>query len=187
VRLLEALQLDPSLAQAVLDWIDADGDLAGPGGAEDAWYLALARPYRAANQALAQVEELYRVRGFDARAVARLRPFVSALPGRVPVNANTASAEVLAALLPELTREEARALADSRKSRPFKDKADLAARAKSAAPSTLDARLDVKSDHFLVQVAVTQDDVQVALEALVRRGAPGASPPTAIIWRRALY
>ena len=187
VRLLESLQLDTGLAQAVLDWIDADSDLAGQAGAEDPYYLALARPYRAANQSLTQVEELYRVRGFDARTVARLRPFVTALPGRAPVNANTAPVEVLAALLPELPREEVIALAESRKSRPFKDKADLAARAKKAAPSAIEADLDVKSGHFLVQVAVAQDDVQVALEALVKRGAAGTSPPTAIIWRRALY
>jgi general secretion pathway protein K len=187
VRLLESLQLDPGLAQAVLDWIDADSDLAGPSGAEDPYYLGLARPHRGANQPLAQVEELYRVRGFDARAVEKLRPFVTALPVRAAVNANTASAEVLAAILPELSPGEMRELAASRAARPFKDKADIAARAKKAAPAAIDAHLDVKSGHFLVQVAVAQDDVQVALEALVSRAAAGASPPTAIIWRRALY
>jgi hypothetical protein len=51
----------------------------------------------------------------------------------------------------------------------------------------VDADLDVRSDHFLVQVAVMQDDVQLATEALVARAAPGATPSTAIIWRRPLY
>jgi hypothetical protein len=45
----------------------------------------------------------------------------------------------------------------------------------------------VKSDHFVVQVGVSQDDVHVATEALVARAAPGRSPATAIIWRRPLY
>jgi general secretion pathway protein K len=186
-RLLQSLDLDPALAQAVLDWIDADADLAGPAGAEDPHYLALARPHRAANQPLAQVEELYRVRGFDAKAVERLRPHVAALPARTTVNANTASVEVLAAILPELSRDEVRALAASRTARPFPDKADFASRAKKASPAAIEAHLDVRSSHFLVQVAVAQDDVQVATEALVSRGAAGASPPTAIIWRRAVY
>jgi len=186
-RLVESLGLDAGLAVAVLDWVDADADLAGNGGAEDAYYLSLPRPHRAANRPMVQVEELYAVRGFDAKAVAKLRPFVTALPARTPVNANTAPPEVLAAILPQLSRDEVRALADSRRARPFKDRADLKTRAAKAAPSAVDNDLDVKSDHFLVQVGVAQDDVQVATEALVARAAPGAAPATAIIWRRPLY
>jgi general secretion pathway protein K len=186
-RLLASLDLDPGLATAVLDWIDADADLAGNAGAEDAYYLSLPRPHRAANRPMAQVEELYRVRGFDARAVAKLRPFVAAIPGRTAVNANTTAPEVLAAILPEIPREEIRLLADSRRARPFKDRADLKARAQRGAPAAFDADLDVKSSHFLVQVGVSQDDVQVASEALVVRTEAGAAPATAIIWRRPLY
>jgi general secretion pathway protein K len=186
-RLLQSLQLDPELASAVLDWIDADSDPTGQGGAEDAYYLGLAKPYRAANVPLSQVEELYRVRGFDAKAVATLRPFVVALPVRAPVNANTASAEVLAALLPGLSREEVLALVASRAGQPFRDKPDILSRANKATPGDVEANLDVKSSFFLVQVAVAQDDVQVATEALVSRAAAGASPATAIYWRRSLY
>ena len=61
-----------------------------------------------------QVEELYRVRGFDAATVAKLRPFVTALPARTPVNVNTAPREVLAAVLPELSRDGDRAARRSR-------------------------------------------------------------------------
>ena len=186
-RLLDSLGLDPGLALAVLDWVDGDGDIAGNGGAEDAYYLSLPRPYRAANRPMAQVEELYAIRGFDAKAVARLRPFVTALPVRTAVNANTAPAEVIAAILPELGREEVRDLVASRQAKPFKDRADLKARAKKGSANAFDADLDVRSDHFLVQVGVAQDDVQVAAEALVARAAPGKSPATAIIWRRLLY
>lgn len=186
-RLLESLGLDAGLALAVLDWVDADSDLAGNGGAEDAYYLGLARPHRAANRPLAQVEELYAVRGFDARAVATLRPFVTALPARTAVNANTAAPEVLAAILPSLSREEIRALVSARRKVAFKDRADLKTKTPAAAAAAIDASLDVKSDHFLVQVGVSQDDVQVAAEALVARAAPGATPATAIIWRRPLY
>ena len=128
-RLLAALGLEEDLAHAVADWIDADGDLAGPGGAEDAFYLALPRPHRAANRPLAQVEELYRVRGFDAAAVARLRPHVTALPARTPVNANTATVEVMAALLAPMDRGDVQRLLASREAKPFRDKADLAGRA----------------------------------------------------------
>ncbi|MGE5615791.1 MAG: type II secretion system minor pseudopilin GspK, partial [Bacillota bacterium] len=73
--LLESLGLAPELADPVVDWIDPDSDMS-PAGAEDSYYLSLAHPYRAANQNMMQVEELYRIRGFDAATVAKLRPFV---------------------------------------------------------------------------------------------------------------
>lgn len=186
-RLLDSLGLDPGLALAVLDWVDGDSDLAGGSGAEDAYYLSLPRPHRAANRPMAQLEELYLVRGFDAKTVARLRPYVTALPARTPVNANTAPPELLAAILPELSKDEIRELVASRRDRPFRDRADLKARARKAAPAAVEADLDVRSGFFLVQVGVAQDDVQVATEALVARAAPGATPATAIIWRRPLY
>src|SRR5205085_7807797 len=114
-RLLESLGLARELADAVVDWIDADDD-ASPGGAESAYYLSLKRPYAAANQRMRQVEELYRIRGFDAKTVARLRPYVTALPERTKVNANTASELVLAAFLEHTPREEiAAALAARRR------------------------------------------------------------------------
>ena len=49
-RLLEHLQLNPMLADAVLDWIDKDELVRMPGGAESASYLAnnirIGRPMR---------------------------------------------------------------------------------------------------------------------------------------------
>ena len=186
-RLLDSLGLDDSLALAVLDWVDGDSDLAGNGGAEDSHYLSLGRPYRAANRPMVQVEELYAIRGFDAATVAKLRAFVTALPVRTPVNANSASAEVLGAILPELSREEIAELVRARRAKPFRDRGDLKARAAKAPATAIDAHLDVKSDHFVVRVGVSQDDVHVATEALVARAAPGRSPATAIIWRRPLY
>lgn len=187
-RLLASLQLDPELASAVVDWIDADSDPTGQGGAEDSYYLSQPRPGRAANRPMAQVEELHRVRGFDAKTVAALAPHVIAIAAaRTPVNANTADATVLGAILPELPPEEIRALVASRNATPFKDKADLAARARKAAPAAIEADLDVKSSTFLVQVLVAQDDVQVAFEALVARSSGGTGPAAAIYWRRPLY
>src|SRR5207244_8075488 len=64
--LLAGLGLSSDLAEAVTDWVDKDDDLSGSSGAENAYYLSLARPYRAANREMLQVDELYRVRGFDA-------------------------------------------------------------------------------------------------------------------------
>jgi general secretion pathway protein K len=183
-RLLESLGLSRELADAVVDWIDADGDLTSSAGAEDAYYLSLARPYRAANVPMVQVEELYRVRGFDARAVAKLKPHVTALGERTKVNVNTATEAVLAALVPG-KQDKIADIVRMRRAKPFRNDADIAAVV--GAEST--AAFDVKSAFFSVRIQVSQDDVQLATEALVKRAAPaaGAIAPTAVIWRRHRY
>jgi general secretion pathway protein K len=185
-RLLESLGLSADLRDAVLDWIDKDSDLYGSGGAENPYYLALGAPYRAADQPMIQVEELYRIRGFDAKTVAKLRPYVTALPslqGHTTVNANTASATVLAALLPELAPADIANLIKAREEKPFRSKDDITRAAKNINPAALGA-LDVKSSFFSVRVRVAQDDVQIGTEALVQRD-PAAG--VAVVWRRPLY
>lgn len=182
-RLLTLLSLPPDLSDAVVDWIDFGDDLAGTGGAENAYYLGLRRPYRAPNVAMAQVEELYRIRGFDAKTVERLKPFVTALPTRTAVNVNTASDVVLAALL-GTSRESAAALVTERRAKPFARPQDFAARAAALGVPNVPLETDVKSSHFSVRVQVSQDEVRLAAEALVRRNEDGT---TALLWRRARY
>jgi len=185
-RLLSGLAAGPpDLAEAVLDWIDGDADLSGNGGAEDAYYLSLARPYRAANAPLIQVEELYRVRGFDAATIAKLKPYVTALPARTPLNANTASAVVLAAVL-DIAPDKARELVTLRDAKPFVSRDDFVDRAGKIGISQVATNVGVASSFFSVRVRVAQDDVQLATEALVQRGA-GKPDATAIIWRRPRY
>lgn len=183
-RLLAHSGLAPELADAVVDWIDRDGDLSGAGGAEDAFYLGLPRPYRAANQPMQQVEELYRVRGFDARAVARLRPYVSALPtpARTRVNVNTAPEPVIAALLPDVAPDRIAALVEMRRKAPLaSENAIFEALQPKAGAAAINTSLDVKSSWFQVGVLVVQDEVHVAGDALVERKPGGA---TVMIWRR---
>ena len=183
-RLLESLALDPGLRDAVLDWIDPDADLASTSGAEDAYYLSLRRPYRAANQPMVQVEELYRVRGFDAATVAKLRPHVTALPGRTSVNVNTAGATVLAALLPEIAKDRIARFIIDRRTRPLATKQEIVQWAKEAPPGAVNDGLDVKSAFFSVRIQVAQDDVELATDALVQRLPNGAAN---VVWSRPRY
>jgi general secretion pathway protein K len=188
-RLLTSVGLDPALADAVVDWIDADSDLAGPGGAEDPYYLALPRPYRAANQPMVQVEELYRVRGFDAKAVAALKPYVTALPAaaRTLINVNTADPRVLAAVLPNVPSMALEQLVARRLTKPFLAAADVATWAAAFDPKASTGALDVKSGYFGVQVRVAQDDVQLATDALVQRATAPGQPAATFVWRRPRY
>jgi general secretion pathway protein K len=101
-RLLARLRLDPFLADAILDWTDAD-DETRPHGAERRWYAARAPARAPANRPLASVGELLLVRGMDPDLLERLRPFLT-VAGEDGVNPNTASPEVMLALWPNPSR-----------------------------------------------------------------------------------
>ncbi len=95
-RLLISLELNPLLSDAVLDWLDPDQDVRSTTGAEDVDYLSMTPPYRVANRAFSDVSELLQVKGFDAKTVQKLAPFITALPAsNVRININTAPAGLL--------------------------------------------------------------------------------------------
>lgn len=104
-RLLAGIEdVDPflakPLAQAIRDWVDADGDPEVPDGVEDTDYLILDPPYRAANRPMQSVTELLAVKGMSKELYARLRRYVTVLP-EVPsaINVNTAPDAVLRSLV----------------------------------------------------------------------------------------
>jgi general secretion pathway protein K len=59
--------------------------------------------------------------GLSPASIARLRPYVCVLPERVPVNLNTASAEVIYASAPGLRMAQAQQLVDQRARTPFRN------------------------------------------------------------------
>lgn len=172
------------LRAALLDWLDPDDAPRLPGGAEASWYAAQNPPRRAANGPLAAVAELAQVRGFTPELVARLTPFVAALPAGSRINVNTAPAEVLAATTPGLGLDTARALVAERGRAWFKDVADfearLASRSPDANPDT--ARLATTSRHFLVTGRARFGVAMVRMEVLLDRS---QNWPT-IVWQKLL-
>jgi len=181
-RLLQVLRLDPQLANAVLDWIDTD-DLVSPGGggAEDVDYLNFNPPYRAANQPMASVDELRLIRGFDAKTVAALLPYVTVLPVATnDINVNTASPVVLAALVPRLDLTNAQGIAEDRGKTPYKTIEDF----KKALPRELTpptVGMVVKTDFFLVTLDTSIGRHERRSEALLQRL---SNKSTALIWHR---
>lgn len=97
-RLLTNLHLSESIAIAAVDWMDENNEPEGYDGAESDWYLRLKPAYRAANRPFKDISELRLVRGVDQKAFDALRPLICTLPGETPININTASPEVVAAL-----------------------------------------------------------------------------------------
>lgn len=62
-RLLKVLDLEPELAQPLIDWLDTDIDPRGTRGAEDDEYQRDDPAYRTANAPMSDVSELRLIRG----------------------------------------------------------------------------------------------------------------------------
>lgn len=180
-RLLVSVGANPDLSQAVLDWIDPDSQTTPPGGAEDIDYLQMDPPYRAANQPLASIDELRLVRGFTPDLIEALRPFVTANPVRTDVNVNTASPEVIAALIPGLSAGQAKDMLVDRERAPFEDIAKFNERLpKEIVPPQ--AGLNVKTAYFLVMLDIVIGRHRRHTEALVARSA--SAQASSMVWHR---
>lgn len=120
--------------------------------------------------------------GFDAQLVARLKPFVAALPGPSKLNVNTASAEVLHAMLPDLPLDAARILVAERERAWFKDVADFNARLPEGVQGFDPAVADVRSRHIIATGRARFGLAVARMEVLLDRQQRW---PT-IVWQRIL-
>src|SRR5206468_1245391 len=136
---------DPGLADALADWTDAD-DVPRPRGAERDWYLAQTPPLVPRNAPFASVGELALVRGIDAAALARLRPFVT-VAGEHAVNPNTASREVLLAVVQDPAAVDRLLAARARRPLAVEHISALLA----GAPDTVRLALPPRGQHYAVR------------------------------------
>ena len=172
-RLLNTLELDEALAQAVADWLDKDINAIPPDGAEDDYYLGLDTPYLAANRPMVSVSELRLVKGFDQETYDKVTPFVTALPAHTAINVNTAPPEVLASLSPKLTLEIAERLVEQRENEPFED---IEAFTNDPLIKELELpaeeieNLSTSSEYFLLHSETRIGQGRVATESLFYRG-----------------
>ena len=181
-RLFGELGVPATLLNAIADWVDADDQTTGGGGAEDNYYLAqTGAPGLAANAPVRRVAELLSVRGADPMLIGRLRPFVDALDPPTAINLNTAPAEVLVAAIGGLDATGAAALVASRTQMPFGSIADFRSRLRSDL-NIDETILAVRSDWFVVSIEARQGDTVARARALFRRSAAAAEWPT-VVWQ----
>lgn len=170
VRLLRKLEVDTSLAYAMVDWIDRDDDPINAGGVESAWYWSQPTPWRAANRPLVDIEELRRVRGVNDEVMKRLRPYVTALPTlngeRTRINFNTAPMEVLMALFPD-TAQDVFTEAMRLRELPYSDLANIKERVPRLNPTLVDQYLGTTSLYFEATLAITGQYSQVRNQAML--------------------
>ncbi len=168
-RLLLALDLDVRFAALTADWLDADQTASIPDGAEDDLYTGFVPAYRTANQRIANVTELAAIDGMDRQTFEILLPHIVALPGRTPVNVNTATYAVLQSLGPNISAGDAEGLISSREDGGFVDYANVFA--PLVAPE-LQQWISETSSYFQLKAVVQIDTVRITLfTTLFRSGA----------------
>jgi general secretion pathway protein K len=167
-RLLSNLGLPPELAESATDWIDEDDELISQNSAETDYYMALQPRYRPSSLPYGSVEELLRVRGFSPSILEKLRLFVIALPTPATVNVNTASPELLSAVVPSLSLEQARRIAAERQRSPFTS-TDQFLDSLPGSRSDKISPLGVQSQFFLVSGAARQANTHYQVIALLQR------------------
>ena len=183
-RLFDRLGLSPELLAALGDAADTDSETRFPGGAEDQYYLAAEPPRRAANGALVVKEDLLSIRGFDAFVLKRLQDSVVVLPaGSGQANINTASDEVLMAVIPGLAPAQAAALRRDVEQTPVRVVSDVIERLRKVGWSGEGAPpLGVSSRYFFVRGEVRWGEASARMRVAVERMGAGTAPR--ILWKK---
>lgn len=171
-RLLQVLTLDPSIANAILDWLDANIDPLS-GGAEDDYYMSKTPGYRAANSPLLSPSELRLIKDINDETYKLLAPHVSTLPQRSKLNVNTASAEVLASLVAGFTNSEGQTLVDNRPEDGHTSVADFLAQPQLANMQIDEARLAINSEYFLANANAEFGRGRIQLYSVLSRDNQG--------------
>jgi len=181
-RLLQALRLDDSLADVVVNWMRSGS------APDDQYYLQQPVPYRPAKRDLVHVSELRLVRGVTSDVYAHLEPEVCALPRGSVVNINTASVAVLMTLSSVVNEQVAKSVAqgghanygsidDARGQLP----GQLIECGGAGVPAT--RCYDVKSSYFVVRGDITLDSLPFTYFSLIERRYGGSNAGIRVIER----
>ncbi len=177
--LFYSLEIEPSLVEPLVDWLDANDSPMGNTDAEDNGYYD--KKYHVKNSRLDNWSELKLIMGFDAKTLEKLKNVATVRPsthnGQSRININTAPAEVLMALFPNMTQLDTKNIEESRpfenlnevKNEPWAKEGDF-------------SRLSVSSDAFMVRTHASFGRANVREEYLLSR----VGKNTTLIWRERL-
>ncbi len=118
--------------------------------------------------------------GLLPRNIQLLKPYVTLLPTTTPVNLNTASAEVINAIFPNLDLSGAQRLVQQRQNKPFTMQGDVAAVVGELALQSSDAALYAfVTDYFEVHGRLRLDQTVLEERSLLKR----TGSDVATLWR----
>ena len=169
-RLLQVLDLDPTLAGAVVDWLDADTEIRFPDGGEDGSYTDTDPQYRTANAMVTTPSELMAVLRFDREIYTKLAPYVTVLPSGTKLNVNTAPDVLLASLSENIDLSTAASLVEERGGADF---VDIDRTFEDLVEPDVLRRIDGVSEHFLLTATVTLGTNQLTMRSLLQRDRSG--------------
>ena len=119
--------------------------------------------------------------------MSRLAPYVVVLDIPTPVNFNTASAEVIAAVA-GLSLSDARGLVADRDRTYFINTSDIKnrLRAHGGGAGFSESDASVGSSYFFIRGEIKLERADTRMEALVKRGLTGQPAPVNLLWEREL-
>jgi general secretion pathway protein K len=186
-RLLSGLQIDSGLAQTAAQalansqtaappttgstsgsGIGAAGSTANSGTSAGTSGTVASTGSGAQPLGFVQVDDLLSVPGFTPQIIEQLRDYVTVLPGPTYLNVNTAPAQVLAALVDNLSLSEATSITHKRD---FRSVTDFNTLLGTSRPLAQDVGITVQSSYFLVVSHVLLDRAELDAEALLQRDA----------------
>lgn len=181
-RLLEQVAPELSmpaeyLTARISDWVDTDSLLNTAGGAEQDDYAGLQFPYYTANSLMVAESELRLILDLTPADYQLLLPYICVIPQNTnfKINVNTLSEEsavILAALLPELSQEQAQEVILSRPEEGFTDIDSFLQHSVLAGLTISDevkAVLSVKSEYFKLQATTAYLESGFRLTVIFKR------------------
>ena len=172
-RLLAALDLNPSLAGVMVDWIDPDTQSSFPDGAEDDFYTGSEVPYRTPNTYITTITELQAVQCMTEESFRTLLRYVAALPPGTQLNVNTGAPVVLLSLGDGIDIIQAESLAAEAAEEGFPDLQSFS----SIVDPDVMPTLALSSDYFRLTVRVTIGTYSLTMYSLLQRDSSGRVRP----------
>lgn len=174
-RLFELLQIDPELADPIVDWVDIDGEPISAYGAEEESYRRLDPPYSAKNARFDTLEELHMVWGITDDVYRKISPYLTVY-GDGLINVNTADSLMIQSLDFEGGIDESIA-GRLIENRPYENKqkfidsvpADVKTRFTTSGATS---GIDIKSNFFSITAEGKVQNTRKIVRAIIRRGNP---------------
>lgn len=155
-KLLEYLNIKPSLADYIADWIDPDSEP-----------RIIGSEYEAKNSYLWSIEELKLIKGIDEEVFKTIKPYITVHSSGL-ININTAELPVLVSLSDNMTETLAKRIIDYRGISPFEDKTHIVRiSGLEAIGIQIQDRITVKSSDFRVITSAEVNGITRIIESVM--------------------
>jgi general secretion pathway protein K len=141
------------------------------------------------HRSLQALDDLINIPGYNSETLKRLRRFVIILPEPTAVNMNTASIEILRALLPTLSQAEVSQFLQLRQNTPLKNQEDIAKLLTKVQPNRAlqaTSAMDVKSNYWLAHTNMIIDQRHFNAQTLIKRSSTRQPDNnyTSVLWSK---